>query len=679
MGAGRSPENSRPGASGRIVAVSLRGVNDPNEGCADTCLEHARRIPLVARGVAPGDLVSVAAYGSGRVKRAAAVPVASPQRTIGEILLEHGYVTEEDLATAVQRQQETGFPLGQILVEAGAITRLELASALAVQWADVAPARAPLEEQVGRSRSARRDEDEDDEAAEAPLFAYAPPAADDAWREEIRTAARAFAQRLDAVEQTLDELRGEDGGEPDVDVEAKFGELLGPLARHVDETARRVQALEGAVEELGAQSRAVGEAAESVREELARRATAATSAIEELAARLEERPEAAEPAAVESLRTEVSHLRAEVTAFAVTSAEDQTARELLADLSSRVDVLADPTALEDLRRALDSLAERPASDPVLAGRLQELASRLDEVAERPSGDTELTGRVDELSAMVGGLTTAVEELRVQPSEDDGLEARVDELARRVHVVADASDAIAANETKLDAVASQLNDVVDRVARIQHEPDESRLAALAARLDELERWSHANGDAPAAAADGNDANAMERLTTQIAEATAAWERDRAALEARVADLAKRPANAPAASGETSADTTAPNEHDLNRLWFAVERLSLQLTEHHRTLGMLMGGSGGEGQLDALAARVELLERLGGAPRPAGDGSTAPASGDGGAYADLSALTRRVEEVAMAPDAGRDKLLTQLEQMMSSLEWRFQRLESGGQTT
>jgi hypothetical protein len=657
------------------------------------------------------------------MKRAAEAPAASPQRTIGEILLEHGYVTEEDLAAAVQRQQETGFPLGQILVEAGAITRLELASALAVQWADVAPARAPLEEQTGRPRSARRQEsDDEDEEAEAPIFSYGSPAGDDAWRDEIRTAARAFAQRLDAVEQTLDELRGEAGNEPDIDVEAKFGELLGPLARHVDDTARRVEAMEAAVEEVATQARAVGESTETIREELARRAAAATSAIEELAARLEARPDGAEAAEVAalraevaeaaalraemaevaSLRTEVGHLRAEVTAFAAAPASDQAARDQVADLAARVDALADPTALEDLQRALDSLADRPASDPVLAGRVQELASRLDsladrpasdpalaervhelasrleEVTERPAGDTEVTGRVDELSAIVGGLTAAVEELRARPSaEDDGFEARVDELARRVHVLADASEAAGVTEAKVDALTSQVNDVVDRVSRLQHGPDESAVTALAARLDALERSSVTKGDVPAASIDANE---MAHITSQIAEATAAWEQDRTALEARIAELAARVARAPAAAGDgaapASADATPPNEHDLNRLWFAVERLSLQLTEHHRTLGMLMGGAGGEGQLEALAGRVEILERLGGAPAPS-DGSAAPAAGGGAAYGDVAALARRVEEVALASEASREKILTQIEQMMSSLDWRFQRLESGGQ--
>jgi hypothetical protein len=222
-------------------------------------------------------------------------------------------------------------------------------------------------------------------------------------------------------------------------------------------------------------------------------------------------------------------------------------------------------------------------------------------------------------------------------------------------------------------------VVDRLSRLQPGPDESAVAALAARLDALERSPATNGDAPAASVDAND---MAQLTSQIAEATAAWEQDRAALEKRIAELSQRVARAPAASPATgsaapgSTDATPPNEHDLNRLWFAVERLSLQLTEHHRTLGMLMGGAGGEGQLEALAARVEILERVGVAPRSAADGS-APADGGGAVYGDVAALARRVEEVALASEASREKILTQIEQMMSSLDWRFQRLESGGQ--
>ena len=285
-------------------------------------------------GHRPGRSRRVPVLGASEVKRAATPPPASPQRTIGEILLEHGYVTQEDLAAAVQRQEETGFPLGQILVEAGAITRLELASALAVQWADVAPARGPARGADGRARPAREEEEEDDN--EAPLFSYAAPAADDAAGRDPNGGAGVCSAprrgRAQSRRASRRDRRGE--GEPDFDVEARFSDLLGPLARHVDETAHRVQALEAAVEDVGTQSRAVGEAAESIREELARRATAATAAIDELAARLDEarlpeHSESVEPAELDGLRTEVAHLRAEVTAFAATQHADPTARDQL--------------------------------------------------------------------------------------------------------------------------------------------------------------------------------------------------------------------------------------------------------------------------------------------------------------------------------------------------------------
>ena len=55
-------------------------------------------------------------------------------RTIGDVLLQLGFASDDEIARAIEAQDRTGQPLGQILVEAGAITRLELASALAEQW-----------------------------------------------------------------------------------------------------------------------------------------------------------------------------------------------------------------------------------------------------------------------------------------------------------------------------------------------------------------------------------------------------------------------------------------------------------------------------------------------------------------------------------------------------------------
>ena len=71
------------------------------------------------------------------MSRSAASGASPTTRTIGDILLERGFVTSEKLEEAVKRQEHSGKPLGQILVEEGAISRLELASALAEQWSDI--------------------------------------------------------------------------------------------------------------------------------------------------------------------------------------------------------------------------------------------------------------------------------------------------------------------------------------------------------------------------------------------------------------------------------------------------------------------------------------------------------------------------------------------------------------
>ena len=63
-------------------------------------------------------------------------PPATKGRRIGDIVLELGFASEEDIAKATIEHEKTGQPLGQILVDLGTITRLELASALAEQWSD---------------------------------------------------------------------------------------------------------------------------------------------------------------------------------------------------------------------------------------------------------------------------------------------------------------------------------------------------------------------------------------------------------------------------------------------------------------------------------------------------------------------------------------------------------------
>jgi hypothetical protein len=653
-------------------------VNDSNEGCADTTPEHARRIRTAARGIPPGArLIDPGAWGA-TVKRAAAPAPVSPQRTIGEILLEHGYVTEEDLDTAIQRQQETGFPLGQILVEAGAITRLELASALAVQWADVTPAKPPTDETRGRARPNRDTETRFDEQ----LFAYSAPPPDDAWRDEVRGAARAFAQRLDALEIAVDELREETDDDTTVEIDVEGA--IAPVAGRLDEALQRVATLEAVLAETrNGQHQALAALAE-VREDLARRAASVTTALEALS---EQVGQSAPAHALDELRAAVDTLAAHSNGDAPSAAALEAIAGRVDLLSAQVEALADPTALEELRRALDSLAERPASDPILAGRLEELAARVAALAERSVADPELAARLDELTA--------------RPVVDSAIDDRLDELAGRLEEVALRPEADPAAATRLEELTARIERLPDPAAL-----DELRCAldalaerpepepVLAGRVEELAAQVEALAQAPAvdpdlvARVDALTARVDARPDTQSGEQPSGAVDELAArvavLEATITALADRPeGTAPAAPSEArdGSGTGEISGREFDRLCFAVERLSLQLTEHHRAIDLLMNGDGAgatDGQLEALVARLGALEARGVAPRPAGSkDAAAAAAGEGAAvHSELHELAKRIAEIDEASRIGREKLLTQIEQMMSSIDWRFQRLESGG---
>jgi hypothetical protein len=55
------------------------------------------------------------------------------RRHVGEILVDEGLITREELDRALARQQETHVPLGQLLIELGYVSRGAMANALAEQ------------------------------------------------------------------------------------------------------------------------------------------------------------------------------------------------------------------------------------------------------------------------------------------------------------------------------------------------------------------------------------------------------------------------------------------------------------------------------------------------------------------------------------------------------------------
>jgi hypothetical protein len=56
------------------------------------------------------------------------------KRRLGDIIVERGLITPEQLSQALETQRESGTKLGEVLVELGFITRVCLAGVISEQW-----------------------------------------------------------------------------------------------------------------------------------------------------------------------------------------------------------------------------------------------------------------------------------------------------------------------------------------------------------------------------------------------------------------------------------------------------------------------------------------------------------------------------------------------------------------
>jgi hypothetical protein len=109
--------------------------------------------------------------------------------------------------------------------------------------------------------------------------------------------------------------------------------------------------------------------------------------------------------------------------------------------------------------------------------------------------------------------------------------------------------------------------------------------------------------------------------------------------------------------------------------AVERINLHLGERERAITDLMRSRNSEIKLEELAARLAELEQGGGGHAPSRASETPAVGGGAEVHGDLHGLAQRLEEAEKSAKADRDKVLTQLERLASSIDWRFRRLESG----
>ena len=61
------------------------------------------------------------------------------KKRLGDIVLERGLVTRDELENALQRQRESGAKLGEILVSLGVLTPTALAGVIKEQWEELDP------------------------------------------------------------------------------------------------------------------------------------------------------------------------------------------------------------------------------------------------------------------------------------------------------------------------------------------------------------------------------------------------------------------------------------------------------------------------------------------------------------------------------------------------------------
>ena len=450
-------------------------------------------------------------------------PPATKGRRIGDIVLELGFASEEDIAKATIEHEKTGQPLGQILVDLGTITRLELASALAEQWSDQSASikLLPIPPPASPPRIAPEPHHDDDQYAARLQDAVAElaqrvGAGASAPTEELDDRVTDLAERVEAtvartqrIEATLatlaESFEGVTGG-----VEEAFGALQSGMAGLALDLAR----IDTTVAELTAHS------------------TAAPAVDPVLAARLEE-------------------LGTAVAALAERPAADPATESRLDALAARLDSLGETDEAGELRASLAAieeriaeLADRPVADPVeVEGRLGALAARVENIVTP-----------DEVVALHDSLVAFEQRLAVL-AEDAGSTAALDEQARSLAE-------LRATVVELESRPVGDPELDERLARIETQfaerlaakPDADQIEALAARLE--------------AGADEHEslATAVAELGVRIDEMT--WRDDGAATASRAPragrgarlDARRRPAgtHGPGGSGRAAAARRARPE-------------------------------------------------------------------------------------------------------------------------
>jgi hypothetical protein len=81
---------------------------------------------------------------------------SAAKRRLGDIIVERGLITAEQLEQALTAQRESGAKLGEVLVELGFITRVGLAGVISEQWDDLRVTTSGRKNAETNARSAAR-------------------------------------------------------------------------------------------------------------------------------------------------------------------------------------------------------------------------------------------------------------------------------------------------------------------------------------------------------------------------------------------------------------------------------------------------------------------------------------------------------------------------------------------
>jgi chromosome segregation ATPase len=472
-------------------------------------------------------------------------PTSVSKRPIGEIFIERGLVTDEQLADALDQQKKTGTRLGEILVASGKLSRLELASALADQWASFQKLRPP------------------DESSAPPANGGVSPTPEVVAQPVTHVVSSELGNQVDALAARVDELAaGQVDWKPQIEqteelLRARLEQLEELVGRQTEAgadhlrdelaaLAERIEAIPAPTDEWRLE---LGQVAENLRTRIER--VEQVSAAEQLAALrtafdgLVERVDSL-PAPSEEWRDATVELAGRIDSLAASSegwrdaiaevsnridslpAPSEDWRDAIAELSSRIESLPAPSdewrdaigsieariaelgpasggAGEDVRVGLDALAARVDALPVDAWRAElaevaeNLRTRLERVEQRPSGSEELGGlraelkdleaRLDTLPQpseewreLIAGLATRVDALTTDEWHAESAEA-ADNLHKRIERVEQGMNG-QARATAVTEIAERVEELARKVAETDSDGVEQKLNALTARLEAL---------------------------------------------------------------------------------------------------------------------------------------------------------------------------------------------------